>query len=169
MRFLIDGNNLLHAYAEIVGPAIGREPLCRVLGQWALRASAEAVVVFDGPPPPPGVRQQMQLDRLDVRFSGPRSADDLIEEVIEHAPSPASLCVVTSDRALAAAGRHRRCRWVKAQDFVAMLSAPPDTDRPAEAPPPEKPPAPGPQETDDWLRRFGMMPDEPPDDAGQAT
>ena len=77
MQFIIDGNNLAHAYAEVAGPTIGRQHLCEVIGRWAARSQATAVIVFDGPPPAPGVRRQMEHDALDI--------------LLRHRPLPAGL------------------------------------------------------------------------------
>jgi predicted RNA-binding protein with PIN domain len=163
MRFIIDGNNLLHAYAEVAGPMIGRQHLCELVGGWASRVAAEVVIVFDGPPPPPGVRRQMQASTPDIRFSEARSADEVIEDIIDDAPSPANLCIVTSDQGVASAGRHRGCRWVKAQDFARRLSSPPGPSPPPGPAPPEKPTALDRQETDEWLQEFGIDTADPDD------
>jgi predicted RNA-binding protein with PIN domain len=163
MQFVIDGNNLMYAYAEVAGPAIGRQHLCEVVARWACRSPAAVVIVFDGPPPPSGVRRQMQYDALEILFGEGRTADEVIEDLVERAASPSNVCIVTSDRALAAAGRHRRCRWIRSQDFVRMLAAPP-------APPPakpagrsEKPETQAPGEVDAWLRQFGLPTDDSDD------
>lgn len=162
MRFIIDGNNLLHTYAALGPTAVGRQHLCEIVGRWASRADADVVLVFDGPSPLPGLRQQMQCDGLDIRFSETRTADDVIEALVAEAGSPANLCIITSDHAVAHAARHRRCRWITSQDFVRMLTAP-ATARRNPPPTPEKPDAPGPQEADEWMQRFNIPPADPDD------
>ncbi len=161
MRYLIDGNNLTHIYGQVIGPAIGRYQLCRLLSEWAARTAGQVLIVFDGPRPLSGVEQQMRLAGLDIRFSEGRSADDVIQDLIEQADSPANVCVVSSDRAIATAARHRRCRTLSSQEFSEMMAHDP-APRPAAGPPtPDKPPAPGPSETDGWLREFGIDPAAP--------
>jgi predicted RNA-binding protein with PIN domain len=168
MVYLIDGNNLLYAaHTHLPGPAIGRQRLCEILADWARQTAADLTVVFDGPPPRPGVIQQMQAPNLTVVFSGPRSADEVIEELIERAPAPAAMYVITGDRAIQSAARRRRCRCLTSADFARGLASPPPStlsENLPPAPPPEKPGALLPEETDEWLRRFDFDPDQPPDD-----
>lgn len=159
MQFVIDGNNLVYIHARVAGPALGREPLCRLVDRWASGANADVVVVFDGPPPPSGVWEQMRGRRLDVRFSGLRKADDMIEDIVEGAASPANLCVVTSDRGPGSAARHRGCRWMKCEEFSTMLTQRAADRRPPPAPL-EKPTGLAPGEADAWLREFGLRPDD---------
>ncbi len=153
MRYILDGNNLLHIYAT----GLGRHALCNVVGAWAARNRAEVIVVFDGPPPTPGVWQQMRACGLDVRFSEARKADEVIEDLIEQAASPANVSVVTSDRGPGTAARRRGCRWIRSQEFAAMLDEPPTAPAPPPPPTPEKPAA-VPGDTDAWLREFGLEP-----------
>mgnify|MGYP003764195383 CR=1 FL=1 len=163
MQFVIDGNNLTYAYAEVAGPTIGRQHLCELLGRWASRSQAAVTIVFDGPSPPAGVRQQMQHDALEILFSESRTADEVIEDLVERAASPPNVCLVTSDRALAAAGRHPRCRWIRSQDFVRTLTARPATTHAEPAGRGEKPETQAPRDVDAWLRQFGLPADDPDD------
>ena len=167
MVYLIDGNNLLHAaHAHMPGPAVGRQQLCEVLGRWACRTAADLTVVFDGPPPRPGLEQQMLATKIGVVFSVPRSADEVIEEMVERASAPAQIHVVTSDRAIQSVARRRRCVCLESADFARELGTPPqprDDDSTATEPPPEKPGPPRPEETEEWLRRFDFS--QPSDDA----
>ncbi|MFH0981087.1 MAG: NYN domain-containing protein [Planctomycetota bacterium] len=167
MDYLIDGNNLLYAaHAYLPGPPIGRQQLCELLGRWGRRAATGLIVVFDGPRPPPGLEEQMRAANLAVVFSAPRSADEVIEEMIERASRPAQLHVITSDRAIQSAARYRRCPCTASADFARELATPAATT-PSEAPPPspptEKPDRLLPEETNAWLREFDFDPDQPPD------
>lgn len=164
MLILIDGNNLQHAArGQLENYDLGRGRLCDRLGRWAAPTDHEIVVVFDGPPPPSGVEQQMKAAGLDVRFSAPRSADELIEETIEQSISPGRLWVVTSDRAIQAVARHRRCRCMSSEDFLIHLTKP--DPKPPVRTQPSSPASddPGDKDSDDWLRLFGFDPNEPPD------
>ncbi len=105
----------------------------------------------------------MQHDALEILFSGNRTADEVIEELIEQAASPPNVCIVTSDRAVAAAGRHRRCRWIRSQDFVRMLTAPRTAQHVEPPRPSEKPDAQAPGDVDAWLRQFGLPTDDSDD------
>ena len=105
----------------------------------------------------------MRAAGLKVRFSAPRTADELIEETIEQSPTPGRIWVVTTDRAIQSVARHHRCRCTSSADFLIPLATP-DTK-----PAPKTPPTPTPRDesqeknADHWLRTFGYDPDEPPD------
>lgn len=166
--YLIDGNNLLFAArAGLPGPPVGRQQLCEVLGRWARRTGVDLTIVFDGPHPRPGLEQQMLAAKIGVVFSVPRSADEVIEEMIEGAPVPSQIRVVTSDRAIQSVARGRRCVCIESADFARELGAAPRDEGAAavEPPPPEKPGPLRPEETEEWLRRFNLGPDQPSDDA----
>ena len=108
----------------------------------------------------------MQTRRVRIEFSAPRSADLLIEELIEQAEQPSQMCVVTGDRAIQSVARRRRCVCVSSAAFARELAAPaPPPPRPEPAPDaPEKPDGLRRDETDAWLRQFNFDPDEPPDE-----
>jgi len=164
MLILIDGNNLLHAaHGELETYDLGRVRLCDRLGRWAGSTDHQVVVIFDGPAPPTGIQQQMRAAGLEVRFSGPRSADELIEKTIEQSKSPSTLWLVTTDRAIQSVARHRRCRCMSSADFLTHLTGP--NPEPAGKTPPPLRPRDEPEEknADHWLRTFGYDPDEPPD------
>jgi len=168
VRYLIDGNNLLHAVRSH-GPAgaIGRETLCRLLGRWAGAHLLSVTVIFDGPAPRGDLARQMQVPGLEVHFSGPRSADTVIEEEVGQASAPGSITVVTTDRAIQHAARYRRARCIDSEAFIAQLYASPD-DTPTEtAGSPEKPADISAAETRQWLREFGGDPEAPFDDADE--
>lgn len=168
MEYLIDGNNLLYtAHSHGPAPAIGRERLCELVGRWAKRTTSRVTMIFDGPPPAPAFHQQMRAAGIEVLFSAPRSADEVIEDRIASAPLPVELCIVTSDHAIQSAARARRCRYVESDAFVEELFAPPlppAAPPPPPSAPPEKPSGPSPGESDGWLRQFDYDPDEPPDE-----
>ena len=165
-RYLIDGNNLLHAVrAGESGRAIGRETLCRILGEWTAGHPAEVTVVFDGPAPRGGLARQMSRPGLEVRFSGPRSADAVIEDEVARASAAGSITVITSDRAIRHAVRYRRARCISSEDFVAQLQHQPDDTTTEPVEPPEKPPELSADETRQWLNEFGPVLEGPFDDA----
>jgi hypothetical protein len=164
--YLIDGNNLLHAVHPYgPGAPIGREWLCEILGGWARRTASSVAVIFDGAPPPAGLLGQMRATGLEVEFSAPQTADDVIEALIAAAVRPVELHVVTSDHAIQSAARARKCICVDSEVFAETLFAPAEAAPPP--PPalgPEKPDAPSPGESDQWLRQFDYDPDQPPDE-----
>ncbi len=86
---IIDGNNMLyamHAHAPI--PSVGRETMVKVIERWARRGTDEVTLVFDGPEPIGGLSRQMASSRITVRFSAPKSADDIIVALIHRARDP---------------------------------------------------------------------------------
>lgn len=162
MPFLIDGNNLIHALAEI-DRSVERLGLCMMLRPLIDRGE-RVEVVFDGPPPPPGLAEQIDQTGAAVRYSPAAPADeDIIESLRAHS-APRRLVVVSSDREIRKAARARKCRWSSAENFARKLvdlqHAPPQA-------PPDEPLAKhaGLDEADRdfWYRKFGLD-----DEAGPA-
>lgn len=166
MPILIDGNNLLFAAREVAAlRAIDQEKLCRFIGRWTQAAQTDAAIVFDGPVPRLGVVQQLQSSGVAVQFSGGRSADDVIVDILDRAEAPGTYTVVSSDHAIQHAARYRRAAAVDSEAFLGeVLDSSSDDETVAPDAPPEKPHTLSSEETDTWLRRFGEDPDEPPDD-----
>jgi predicted RNA-binding protein with PIN domain len=164
MAVVIDGYNLLYA----IGRLMPRTPRGALEGarRWLLEQlrsrhppGADVTVVFDGGAAPPG--RKGREDQLDLRvlFSHGESADDVIERLIQAAPSPASLTVVSDDHRLQQAGRKRGCEVLGCLDYY-------ESDRPAprqsEAPqPPLKPESSSPEEVERYLQAFGDLGDDP--------
>jgi len=113
-KLFVDGTNLLYALTR--GPAGERQPPAAVIGRLraAIPAETKITLVFDGPSEP-GVRGERIAGGLTVRYSGRRSADELLLQLVDDAatwseaegPGAADVLVVTDDRALRAA-LHRR-------------------------------------------------------------
>lgn len=154
MPYLIDGNNLMHAVAD-VGIDVCRHGLCKLLA--VLKASDPNIhVVFDGRPPPPGMASQIALTDIEVSYSSRRSADDVIADCISRNTAPRRLTVVSSDNQVRAAGRRRRCKTVTSQDFAGLLlklSTPPPEAGPRE--PHEKRDGLTDEQAAQWFREFG--------------
>ena len=160
--YLIDGNNLLFAaHRQLPGPEVGRQHLCELLGRWGRGERADLTVVFDGPRPLPGLEAQMRAAGIRVLFGASRSADEVIEEIIERSPLPAELTVVTSDRAIQSVARRRRCECIDADQFATGMVAAPEQDPPEHKRPPEKPGCISPAETEEWIRRFAADGEQP--------
>jgi hypothetical protein len=134
-----------------------------MLGQWAAREAVAVGVVFDGPAPPLAVQTRMRGCGVAVDFAGARTADDLIVELIEAAPSPAEYIVVSSDHAIQHAARYHRAEPIDSQDFMRRLlggddvaaPGPDDATQPDNSRDPEKPDTVSEAEVEEWLRRFG--------------
>jgi hypothetical protein len=157
MPFLIDGNNLMYALAE-VGPEVSRVALCELLG--VLVAGGERVcVVFDGPP-----RQEQKKpiaeSGVQARYAVGHSADKTVIELIEADSAPRHLTVVSSDREIRKVAKRRRCVVETSEAFarkllnlarehVARGFQPPDE-------PPEKRHGLTKKQTKHWLKEFGI-------------
>lgn len=164
MPVLIDGNNLLFAARSAGTPdkPPGRTALCATLGRWARRRAEAVHVVFDGPPPAPGLASQIADPALIVTYSGAGvSADDVIARLLATDSAARRLLVVSSDRAVAKAARARRARAVDARVFWEAVEA--DLARPPRTrlEPPEKRRGLDPDRVDEWMREmgFGETPD----------
>ncbi len=155
--FLIDGYNLLHAQrapwrvtSRRPLPAAARLLVERVSDLCA-RRNAEALVVFDGnpPPDPPGTAPHVR-----VRFTGrDRSADDLLAELVAGVPDAAAgrTVVVSSDRAVASRARAETCRTITSEEFLGLFreKAPRSAGSGRDH-------ALSDREVDAWLKKFGF-------------
>ncbi|MCP4593931.1 MAG: hypothetical protein GY842_24620 [bacterium] len=162
MTYLIDGNNLLHAAPHhLPGPAVGRQRLSELLGWWSRQVQTEVTVVFDGAEPRPSLAAQMRASGIDLLFSSPRTADEVIEDIIATTRYPAQLCVVSGDRAIQSVARRHRCTTMDSGAFARELAAllAPRKDDAARLPastPPEKPESVSREEADEWMREFDV-------------
>jgi hypothetical protein len=89
-------------------------------------------------------------------------ADDLIEQIIQQESAPRSLILVSDDHRLHQAARRRQCGVMACTAYLDSL-----LDRhhpPRRTPPPEEPAKPtevSPEETQNWLRVFANLADDP--------
>ena len=157
--YLVDGYNLLHAPRAPWGVS-ARRPLPRAIRllisgiqDFCARKNTEALVVFDGNPPPdppdstPSVR---------IRFTGKeRSADDLLAELAARTgerTAPKTV-IVSSDRTVAASARSQMCRALTSEAFMRLMTvknaAGKETVRSG------RDHALSDREVDAWLKKFG--------------
>ena len=161
---IIDGNNLLFAMRDHAPlPAVGRETLVKVIERWARQGEDTVTLVFDGAVPAGDLARQMSPSRIKVRFSAPATADDIIVGMIHRARDPATIRVVTGDKAIRHEARIRRCRHLEAVAFVRELFPSPKASPEPKRPPAEKPEEVPPDEAREWLDLFGFDDDEPSD------
>jgi predicted RNA-binding protein with PIN domain len=112
-RLLVDGTNLLHALSRSAGAAPAAALIGRLRG--AIPATTIIELVFDGPAER-GLRNERIAAGVVVRYSGGRTADDVILTMIEDvrlldgAEGSATLLVVTDDRDLRHGARLRGAR-----------------------------------------------------------
>lgn len=120
-HWLVDGYNVTRC-AEAFAPAAAaglraeREALLELLsGFAAARVSAKVTVVFDGPA---NVSAPVAAPGVRVRFSGGRSADELIKQIAESEPDPGRVVVVSADRSVTGYARGCGCRTSTPDDFL---------------------------------------------------
>jgi predicted RNA-binding protein with PIN domain len=100
MPYLIDGNNLLGSWGGPRSDDDRRGEVVRRVAAFCRAKSVKATLVFDGHPLRTDMASQ-ELGLLSLRVPPPGGdADTVIRELVERAPRPAELIVVTSDKAL---------------------------------------------------------------------
>jgi len=177
---LIDGNNLLHAmHAHAPVPNVGRETLVRHVERWAHRGDQRVTLVFDGAGPQGAMARQMASKRIEVVFSAPRIADDVIVEKLKAARQPLTVSVVTDDTAVAYEARRRRATHIGCRAFIDQMFT--EDSPPAERAGPEpgtkvqpsgvgdaseKPRIVSREESDEWVELFGKGDDPAADSDG---
>ncbi|MDQ3754177.1 MAG: NYN domain-containing protein [Acidobacteriota bacterium] len=164
MSYLIDGNNVM---AQRVGwhkdKAGARRRLMNELARFARARGVSVSVVFDGAPDEHFPDGASYLAGVRVFYAARGSnADERIKAMVESSRQRRTLIVVTSDRALA--DYIRRCgvrEVVRSGDFRRRLdetaSASPANSSHDSAD--DRPPLPN-EETADWLRYFGVGPED---------
>jgi predicted RNA-binding protein with PIN domain len=161
-KLLIDGYNLLYKDGVLKNLAersleAAREELLASIA--AYRAGdVEIVVVFDGQGASDH-RKASARPGIQVRFSRPpKTADQVILEIVEREAKKSSLTVVTSDKKdIGRVARAEGVRWISSETFLRRLGR---TGSKAARRPQEKPPATTPAEVEYWLKRFGPDPEK---------
>jgi predicted RNA-binding protein with PIN domain len=156
MPLVIDGYNLLRAIQDHFERSdIGDAELCMVLREYLRRTRQRAAIVFDGI----GPRNKERLQGsggLQIIFSGQGiEADDVIERMILENSAPKRLIVVSTDRRIATAAKHRKCQTARVLDFWQQLCGTMEKPQ-AVREPGEKRSGISPAETELWLREFGL-------------
>jgi hypothetical protein len=125
-RLLIDGTNLLHALSKTATAAPAAALIGRLRGVVPAQVTSE--LVFDGPPER-GLRNERIAAGVVVRYSGGRTADNVILTMIEDvrlldgADGTATLLVVTDDRDLRHGSRLRGARTAGSAWLLGRLGA----------------------------------------------
>ncbi|MCP4378708.1 MAG: hypothetical protein GY794_21345 [bacterium] len=101
--------------------------------------------------------RQIEQMGITVEYSPQRPADEVIIEHIGANSAPRRLTVVSTDREIRQAARHRRCKSITSQDFAILL------EKLAQRPPQHKPSEPvektdglNEKQTDEWMKEFGF-------------
>ena len=158
MTFLIDGYNLMHALG-LVGrktPAPlferARTKFLNWLADGLKGRPAKARVIFDAQQAPVPSLETVHRG-VRVRFAFQRTADDVIEEIVDVEPKPRELTVVSNDSRIAEAARRAGCGVASCQEFTDWLISSPGAAKDGAAKEPDKP-EPKAEETDELLRVF---------------
>src|SRR6516225_1799862 len=158
--YLIDGYNLLHAMATLskrAGPGVLERARLRLLDllhhSFGDQAS-NVTVVFDAAGAPAGSTPEHEFHGLKIRFAlKGLQADDVIEDLIQHAAAPKQLTVVSNDHRLQQAARRRKANVQSCEDFLDMLARL-RRQRPKPPDGPEKKEGETPEETKRLLEEF---------------
>jgi hypothetical protein len=125
MPFLIDGHNLIGQTPGLrLDDPDDELKLVELLRGYLARVKKKGTVVFDRAAP--GEQPKLSRGRLSVQFArAPRTADDVILELVRRERNPRGLTVITSDQRVMNAVRQARAN-VKASTAFAreMLAAP---------------------------------------------
>jgi predicted RNA-binding protein with PIN domain len=152
MPYLIDGNNLLGSWGGPRGDDDRRAEVVRRVSAFCRARNVKATVVFDGHPLRPDMAAQ-ELGLVSLRVPPPgQDADTVIRELVERAPRPAELIVVTSDKALYSYVKTLGAPVLRAHEWNALERHVPPRGRGANSLS-EKP-----DHEDDvegWLKKFG--------------
>jgi uncharacterized protein len=123
--YLIDGYNLIHAIGLLprkAGPGgleKARQGLLGLLKGSFGNAASCLTVVFDASRAPPGVKPEQDFHGIHVLYAtGRAQADDVIEDLLQHAAVPKAVTVVSDDHRLQQAARRRRARFLGCHDFL---------------------------------------------------
>jgi len=158
MRYLIDGYNLMYALGLVRkngGRAAwerGRRTLLDWLADRNGDGAAAVTVIFDAQNSLGGVVQETHRGLRVMRDRG-RTADEMIEDLLQDERSPQTLTVVSNDARVRDAATQRGADLRRCEEYVDELIAPRKaTESPA--PGQEKPDGATPEETAEWLRAF---------------
>ena len=129
-QLLIDGHNLI---GQVPGLQLDdpddEQKLIVMLRKYAARRRAKIIVVFDRGLPG-GRSQNLSGGGVSVIFAADKHtiADKILIERIKDFPRPADWTVISSDNQVRAAALRRKTMLKSAQEFVAIMTAPPKGD-----------------------------------------
>lgn len=178
MFYLIDGYNLLHQTPLLTRDRNdgwlqrARERLVTFIRtKLASDESSKATIVFDTQRSAPSLGDSIDYGNVQVLFARNHDeADDLLEELIELCRTPSSLCVVSSDRRVQAAGKRFHAREIidSRAWFEWLDSLPASNNAPGQELQTVEPggsemslASTGAPDVDYWLREFGLIFDAP--------
>jgi predicted RNA-binding protein with PIN domain len=149
--YLIDGNNLLGSWGGPRGDD-GRAEVVRRVASFCRARGARATIVFDGHALRHDIATQT-LGPVTIRVpDAGHDADDVIREIVEHAPRAADFIVVTSDKALYSYVKTLGAKILRAHEWNALERrvAPAASAKGEKGEKPDRE-----TDVDGWLKRFG--------------
>lgn len=148
MPYLIDGNNLLGSWGGPRGEDDRRGEVVRRVSAFCRAKRVRATIVFDGHPLRGDLASQ-DLGPVSVRVPPlGQDADTVIRELVERAPRPQELIVVSSDKALYSYVKTLGARVMRAHEWNHAERQQPSRVKGDEKPERE-------DDVEGWLKRFG--------------
>ncbi|MBI4853648.1 MAG: NYN domain-containing protein [Acidobacteria bacterium] len=145
--YIIDGNNLM-------GRKRTRLELLEMLADFLEIKKVKLHVVFDGAPEP-NYPEGATYHGVKISYSSRgQDADKKIRRLVEKAPNPREVIIVTSDRSLANYAKICSAKHMYSTEFLSLLAEEKSKHKTKE----EKPAIKG--EMNEWLRYFGFRPNE---------
>ena len=126
--YLIDGNNLIgHSRKLSLEDLNCRQNLIDILTPFLSWKKRQTIVFFDG-------REELlqKTKYIEIRFSGSKTADELIRETIERSSSPKNICVVSSDNEVYNHAKRYGVGVLKCYEFNRFLNEIRDEPEPLE-------------------------------------
>jgi predicted RNA-binding protein with PIN domain len=149
MPYLIDGNNLLGSWGGPRGQDDRRTEVVRRVAAFCRARNVRATIVFDGHPLRPDMAAQ-DLGPVSLRVPPPGGdADGVIRELVERAPRPSELIVVTSDKALYSYVKTLGAAVLRAHEWNAAERQAASGRRTSDEKPQTE------EDVEGWLKRFG--------------
>lgn len=120
LRYIIDGNNVLH-HPDLTSPRRGCDPrfaLVDFILKYKLTGSRKnkVTLVFDGYPP--ATLKGEPPDNIEIMFSRKETADQTIRRLLEKAATAKSILVVSDDKEIKIFTRLIGARSLAVKDFL---------------------------------------------------
>lgn len=151
MPYLFDGNNLLGSWGGPRQHDDRRPEVVRRVAEFCRLKNVKATIVFDGHPLRGDMAQQ-QIGNVSLRVPPEGvDADTIIRELLDRAPRPSELVVVSSDKELYSYARTMGASTLRAHEWNALerqLLAQREKTAGAEKPERE-------DDLEGWLKKFG--------------
>lgn len=148
MPYLVDGNNLLGSWGGPRDENDRRGEVVRRVSAFCRAKRVRATIVFDGHPLRGDLASQ-DLGPVSVRVPPHgQDADTVIRELVERAPRPQELIVVSSDKALYSYVKTLGARVMRAHEWNRIECQQPKSRQGEEKPERE-------DDVEGWLKKFG--------------